>query len=299
MDDRARWEPLVDADWIRRDGFVVVKDVFSHDEVESMRAALLAVRDREHEAGLALPFDADMPANVRVNGDLPGKGELRRFDYLVFDPRIISCARQALGDALLYFGDSTFQTGEGERGFHRDNADRDDRSGPDWKGDDYSLVRIGVYLQDHAMHSGGLQVKVGSHLASEPRRTPTVRLPCAKGDIAIWNLRITHSGNFVRPRGLDVCLPPSIEGRIPRFLRVPEERERVAVFLTYGLAGDRHTDHYIDWQRSRAECVSHWEHSGTGAYLEALAESRGVQLSRPIPSYGARSRSRERLCEVA
>ena len=47
-----------------------------------------------------------------------------------------------------------------QRGFHKDNADRVDPNAPDWNGR-YTVLRFGIYLQDHYRHTGGLTCGTG------------------------------------------------------------------------------------------------------------------------------------------
>src|SRR4029077_21275272 len=116
-----------------------------------------------------------------------GRGDLLCKRHLwrgVIDKRILDIARRLLPPhPLVYFGDSVYQVGNGYPGFHRDNIDRDDLNGPDWQ-DSYPILRMGIYLQDHRHHSGGLKVKVGSHLREDGR--PFI-VDSEPGDIVVWN----------------------------------------------------------------------------------------------------------------
>ena len=54
------------------------------------------------------------------------------------------------------------------------------------------------------------------------------------GDLVVWNLRTSHSGNNVRLKFWpSLSLPPRIESRIPLFLRVPPQDE---IFEPFGEA---------------------------------------------------------------
>jgi hypothetical protein len=198
------------------------------------------------------------------------------------DERLVTVARALLGAPPVHFRDSAVGIGGSLRGWHKDNrnSDRYAPDGEDWQGD-YPLVRMGIYCEDHARHSGGLAVRRGSHRLSDAPRVrvartfwgavrrvrngPHVRelatgmlhagrpvhVASRAGDLVAWNMRITHQGHTVRPRGLPgLKLPPVFENRLPAALQRPEECERVAIFLSYG-APSHHTDRFVEWLKER------------------------------------------------
>jgi hypothetical protein len=176
------------------DGFVVVRKVFSAEEIDEMRRQV----QRQVEADRAEGRFED--SFFRYMGVKSGKGDLLSKIHLrgiLLDERILEIARSLLPPKpLVYFGESTYQLGSSGRYFHRDNVDRSKAEGPDWRGE-YTLLRLGIYLQDHRRHSGGLKVRNGSHLHDGGR-------PCLVdsevGDVVVWNMRTLHSGNAVRLR---------------------------------------------------------------------------------------------------
>lgn len=211
--------------------------------------------------------------------------ELRDDDYVLLDERVVACVKQLLGPTIVYHGDSTVHLGEGQRGFHKDCADRGDPKGVDWQGE-YRVIRFAIYLQDHELHSGGLKVRHRSHRHVSHHLGRAVNLDTRAGDIAFWYLTTAHSGNVVRVRGLsDVCLHPRLERLLPHSLRVPEELERMSIFCTYGAPGE-HLDHYIEYQSRRPDVPKHWRQCGVGEHLSALAARRGVELRRPSADFG-------------
>ena len=92
-------------------------------------------------------------------GDLLSNPLLR--DVLL-DGRLVGIASQLLGsDQIVYAGDSSFTINSGQHGYHKDNADRTDKNAPDWQGR-YTILRFGIYLQDHTEHTSGLNLRVRS-----------------------------------------------------------------------------------------------------------------------------------------
>ena len=68
--------------------------------------------------------------------------------------------------------------------------------GPDWS-EDYKMIRIGVYLQDHDKFSGGVKLEEGSHKLPF-NKGKRVLADTKAGDVVVWDLRTYHSGNSVK-----------------------------------------------------------------------------------------------------
>src|SRR6266567_6460350 len=136
-----------------QEGYLLIHDVFSRDEVEAFREAIIKLK-----------ANPNLLARSARNW-IVFRGSLFNYKILEgvpFDDRILEIARSILGDSFVYFGDSSVQTGQGPRGLHRDNIDRFALLGPDWNGD-YPLLRMGIYIGDFVSNSGGLKIVPRSH----------------------------------------------------------------------------------------------------------------------------------------
>jgi hypothetical protein len=236
------------ADRFARDGYVIVRQVFSAEEIDDMRRQVQRQVEADRAEG---KFEVSFYQYMGVKsgkGDLLSKVHLRA---ILLDERILEIARSLLpSKPLVYFGESTYQLGSGGRYFHRDNVDRSKAEGPDWHGE-YTLLRLGVYLQDHRRHSGGLKVRIGSHLHDGGR---SCLVDSEVGDVVVWNMRTLHSGNAVRLRfwpGFARLEPIGRwrrlkigEDMIPSWMQLPLERERAALFMSFGVES-AHLDRYI------------------------------------------------------
>ena len=131
-------------------------------------------------------------ASRGASGELLGRPRLRD---VILDGRLVEIARQILGqEEIVYAGDSSFTVGMRQRGWHKDNSDRKDPNGADWQGR-YTILRFGIYLQDHRKHTGGLNLRVGSHTTTDQPAGKSIYVRTGVGDVGVWSLRITHSGN--------------------------------------------------------------------------------------------------------
>ena len=257
-------------------GYAVKYGVFSKEEIAEMRDKVRL--QYEEDERNKITFNLAKTSAKYNRGDLLSKRHLRS---ILLDPRIIQMAKDVLDtDRLVYFGDSTYQIGTGARGFHRDSVDREYKSGPDWE-DGYNIIRIGIYLQDHANYSGGLKIKIASHKNASGK---TIFINSNAGDVATWSLKTLHSGNAVRLKGMRGFSidNSSIENRIPDFLKKEQQQERMSLFMTYGVAGP-FVDRYIsEYMLKRADVMESLKASNYDNEAIQFIASRGIDLIRPL-----------------
>lgn len=276
--------PTVDPTALRVHGYTVVEQLLDNSEVEHLRNVAVETIDRLEQAGLTT-IDHGVEGDIRASScDLLSIPALRG---VLLDSRLLQVISQLLGGEPCYFGDSSLRVGKtGARAWHRDNVDRiRSQGGLDWH-DPYTLLRCGLYLQDQSSHSGGLALRPGSNRPG--RRLPTLpKLVAARaGDLVAWDLRTVHSGEVVRLRGLPrVALNPRVQTRLPEALRVPDDRERIVLFMTFGLAGPQ-LDHFIGYGKTRDYMRISWKSSRFGAEVWEEAANSGLRVLHPIPEYG-------------
>lgn len=265
-----------------RDGYLLIKNVFSKEEIEQIREKAYKSFEEDKRKNLTFKHPSKMTNAVYAKGDILSKDHLR--DVLL-DERILYLVKEVLGAPPVYFGDSNYHFGVGFRGFHRDNVDRTDMTAPDWDGD-YPIVRLAIYLQDHKQYSGGLKVRVGSH--KNPTGKP-VFIDSEEGDVAIWNLRTMHSGNAVRLKffkNLSIN-KAGREGMIPAFLKKDQQKERATLFMTFGLKS-KHLDRYIEKHMlGREDILSYLKVSRFDPKVFELAKQKNLEVLKLIPEYGS------------
>ena len=272
---RSKWpkfEPLQAREAVQffdEHGWVIFRNVFDAAEIHEFRAAVESIR----QTGYA--------------GDLLSSKDLGGSRFIL-EGRIVGIVKTVLRGAPCYFGDSSASIDVGAMGFHKDNPDREDARAPDWRSP-YTLIRIGVYLQDHAAHSGGLAVRDRSHLEVNRNKGRPLAIPTKQGDLVLWSLRTTHSGYAARlktfpwvfvPMPLVKVLGSSrLAGAsvLPRFFRPLEMDSRLAIFATYGI-NDEHQARYLAYLRTRQYAVSKWRATVYDDSIFDAAEARGVRL---------------------
>uniref|UniRef100_UPI0040481AA4 phytanoyl-CoA dioxygenase family protein n=1 Tax=Algoriphagus sp. TaxID=1872435 RepID=UPI0040481AA4 len=233
----------INKDLFEENGFVVVRNVFSESEISELRKLVYQTLEEDIQSNRAIkivsPNRSEKHKNVFYT---VGDFLIKPLHSLLLDERILSIARTILGGQPAHFGESNYQVGVGDRGFHRDGVDRVFPIGSDWS-EDYHIIRIGVYLQDHDKCSGGLKVQAGSHKNAKGKR---ILLDSRAGDVVVWDLRTFHSGNSVRLTiAPNLPLGCRIENRLPSWLIIEEEQERIGCFMVFGL-DNKHLHRHIE-----------------------------------------------------
>jgi hypothetical protein len=269
-----------------RHGIVILKNFLSGDVQTAVRKILISRLEAARAAGNVLRF-GNFPDADFLLGDVLTVRELDPYDNIFFTPEAVRMAKALLvTEDLLYWGDSSIQFGEGARGFHKDNVDRLDGTQDDWSRE-YELLRCGVYFQDHLRHSGGLKVRLGSHNYPTHRRGKIVDVSTENGDLVIWNMRLTHSGNYKRLRFPNwISLHPKLEGLAPSFAFAPEQTRRIAAFCSFGKSGT-HADRYIERMNAReSDYKPYFQHARNRTDAAAIASGHGVSFRLPNEFYG-------------
>lgn len=279
--------PGVDCAKFWRDGYLLIRNVFDKHEVEAFRRGI---------------YESE-----NLTGDLLSNPRLRS---IILDERILGIAERILGQTPVYWGEGTAQIKVAPRGWHKDNVDRENINGPDWKGK-YPIIKFAIYPQDHYNHSGGLNIRRGSHNTALIKGPPwlvgtNAYMDTRIGDVVVWNLRATHSGaGYVLkfPRGLQIepdlgpRLPYSLDfigrtsqrllgrgtrlAKLPSFLIAKPERDRCIIFFTMGAEGP-HLERYLAYLKTEKFMVDIWKNSTYDSSVWEAVEGKNI-LVRPIP----------------
>lgn len=259
----------VDSGAFWREGYLIVRELFTSEEFLRMRERVLAslhLRERENRPVV------DALADPLLS------------EY-VYDPRLINTARLLLqSEDIAYYGDGSYavvghnyQPGRDVGGWHRDNTDRSNVDAPDWRSR-YTLIRFGFYLQDHRRTSGGLIVRRTSHdriLTGWKAHFFDRYLNNGLGDVDVWSMRIQHAGLGRCLRWLPgIALGPTLQRLLPEVIQAPfGEGERAALWISYGV-DDAHLARHCDYLMTRTERVEMWQHAH---YEPAVLEACGAK----------------------
>ncbi|MEO7851676.1 MAG: hypothetical protein ABIR94_05365 [Rubrivivax sp.] len=267
-------------------GIVILKDYLPPSSRDGLRAAL----ERKLECATRLHSVERLAAYPRADfllGDILAIRELNDVDYIFFRNGLLDAVRAILAsEQLLYWGDSSVQFGEGGRGFHKDNVERHDASHDDWQGD-YGLIRCAFYFQNHVGHSGGLKVRLGSHNIADHRHGKICDIASSYGDVVVWSMRLTHSGNNRKLRALPhLALHPRLEARAPSWLVLPEEQRRISAFCAFGRPGSHARSYIAKMNNRQADYAPYFRRARRPSEAVELLQRHGVSFAQPNDYYG-------------
>ena len=257
-------------------GYIVIKNAFTEEEIDKIRSATLESLASRRAQGKG--FTSDKNASGEAYFGLPellSVSELAALDYVALHPKITNLVQQLIAGPVCYFGDSTAQIGTGDRGFHKDNVDRSDPNGADWQSN-YDVLRLAIYTQDTYSYSGGMQLRMKSHLCANRFDGNPKNIRLKKGDILVWKLTTTHSGNTLLPRIFPEFsrILPRITSYLPSWLFRPYESERVALFMSFGALNSTHTKNYLRYLENRSDTYAF----SPKEFQAHLAQQRNIAL---------------------
>jgi hypothetical protein len=241
-------------------GWLHIKNMFSAAEIEEFREKAYAMK--------ALGYTGDLLANEPTSS-------------LIYDSRIIDIIKLILKtDKPVYFGDSSGSNigNVGAAGFHKDNPDKFNGNNPDWQSD-YTIIRMGIYCQSHDEYSGSVALRDKSHTTVNSEKGKPFLVNNKAGDLVIWSLRTSHSGNSLRSKLLpNFFVHPWWYHKLPGFLFRGQEKERVAYFMTYG-KDDKHLRRYLTYLLKRRYMVETWKQNNySQQILDAVKQKGNLKL---------------------
>lgn len=262
-----------------RDGYVVIPDVLSADDVSAMRAFLESLFD----SGVTYKGD------VQIRGGVEGRGGGVRHDifarypetrFLMTHPQILGALRSLLGPQVVFLPEMAAHDSRYGH-WHKDTTPME-RAGLTFHwSPDFRFVECGIYLQDNDEYGGGLDVVPGSH--REPDHTPPAPkitlvqrlraklgrpierqpppppveengfgIPSKAGDLVIFDFHLNHMAT--QPTACSVN-------------EVPADKRKLALFFACS-ANNQYVAPYIDFIRGQYEHLKHGHE-----YPQALAET--------------------------
>lgn len=222
---------------IDKNGYILIKNVFSSAEVDIMRKMAL------EEDGL--------------QGDLLSSDKL---SSVMMDERILNIFKECLdSEKLYYFADSSLSINRaGKGGFHKDSTNRHIKGSKEFTDINYSLLRMGIYLQDHGKSSRGLCLREGSHLHQSCSVGKILNVKSEIGDVVIWKLSTTHSANAqVISMFPNTSFHPLIARFVPDIFKQEATNPRIALFMCFGL-NDDYAKEYREYLKTRQYAVDRW-----------------------------------------
>ena len=257
---------MQESEVFKRQGFAHIKGLLSADEVAHYKALLQKI------SGLT-DYNFDFKHAVSGYSMADGIVQFKEFWPLIYHEKLIRNLQVLMHRQPRFVQHADLHVHHGGVGWHRDNAYRTFMKGPDWdeSKEEYSIVRVAIYLQSSRESHFKMGVIPGSHRRESflnrlemnggriygrlTRNLPpfylTVKplwIPLEPGDCLIFDQRLLHTGTHIRG---------------PKY----------SMYLGYG-ADDVHSRNHLDYYHSQKEM-------GYSSFPEALARILSQKLLLP------------------
>ena len=234
-------------------GYFLLRKLFSDEECKKLRLEI----NRHFKLPLRELKQNDI--NFRTFVEPDGVTKNKKFWKIIFNKKILSVIRSIIGKDICYTQHSDLHINLGAGKYHRDNAFRLFKNGPDWyeEKQKYKVLRIAIYLSDYKTSGSSLIVfpnsnKKETFLTKIEMRfwnylrffwskrlnknylshfffsSKTVNLKHKAGDCIIFDQRMIHAGGVVN-------------GDLPKY----------SIFLSFGAKNNLHTNNHHKYYLSR------------------------------------------------
>ena len=173
-------------------GFLIIKGVYSKNEIESMRE--LCLEFFKKGGGFANAGGYARPAWVE---DSSFKKLLEIYNMEKIKEIVSNCA----GEKVSFIGHSDLHLNR-TVGWHKDQLNGEARKfqkRSPWDvvdGETMKIYKVNLYLQDHSLNQDALSVRIGSHKFSDMKSGAVEHTKPALGDVLLFDQRITHRGGW-------------------------------------------------------------------------------------------------------
>lgn len=227
---------------IHNDGFVLIKNLLSIDEVRQLRKL---VKNHFRYSGVLANSGLTQP-----NGAV----EVSQLGWLFYHPKILGIMRQLLGQEEIMFTSHCDLHCRTLSAWHKDDGMKVMKGGyfgfPAYDQENCKVYKVALYLQDHEHNKAGLTVRKGSHRFLDIDQGEEVYLKTKVGDAIIFDVRLTHTGqqniypveflekpNAVINKVLKKVfkLSPKTSEQYLKTIYDALYGDRLSIFFTYGL----------------------------------------------------------------
>lgn len=241
-------------EFFQKNGFAYFKNVFSGNEVATMRQQVLEIFKKPSE--FAGDWD-DKPPLTAIRADLFNRYQQLR--WIFYKPEIHAALKKILGDDIGFVPESVAHY-KGFGSWHKDTTSQENTGMHSQHEADWLMVECAVYMQDNVKeYGGGLDVVPGSHkskddflskkgnnvvdrllnkvstkMVQNKKSKQAFHIPSKAGDFIFFNKKLDHRAS--------PCKSPN----------VPVDKEKLAAFFIGGV-NNKHLGHYIDYIKNRKD----------------------------------------------
>lgn len=228
-----------------RNGFLLLPDVLSQEQVRGLREFLVRIYD--------------------VEARRPGDDDVTRYDvicrypearWLVGHPPLVGALKSLLGNDFAFLHEwSAHDSYFG--GWHKDTTGQETNGKLFHYAADYRMVQVAIYLQDNGEYGGGVDVIPGTHRERTDRYVRTGAPPKLTFWQRAWR-KLRHYGLLPAEKERAYSIPSRAgdvvifhtrachQATQPKTTPVPPEYRKLAIFLMAS-ANNEHARTYMDW----------------------------------------------------
>ncbi|RDH77715.1 hypothetical protein DVS77_15230 [Mycolicibacterium moriokaense] len=275
------------------DGIFVVRNALSQAEIGELRDILVRHLTM---GGLRFSLGKTQPNAAEMVPDL---------SFIFAHPRILAVVKQVLGETNVIFTGHCDIHMNMLSGWHKDSGENVPGgyfTGPYMTSADCRVFKVAIYLQDSGRRDG-FTARLGSHRETVLRAGNKVRVQSRTGDIVVFDVRITHTGQLPDPvekglKGVSLALnrgerdreDPVWVSRIKAlYSKLIGRRDRLSLFFTFGAANSFTYDFARSNMSRQAREGATIGSAGLPSQLKDALEREGVQLSDAV-------RTRDEAC---
>lgn len=177
---------------LRDDGYIVIHDVFSREEISKMRESCLRYFSNDggfnNSGGMAKP-------------DWIKEASLKEVLDIYESKNIGGIISKLVGESVEFIGHNDLHLNRSV-GWHKDQLNGEARRfqiNSPWEtvgGESMKIFKANLYLQSHSENSDGLTVRKGSHKYPEMLKGIVKQINPKEGDLVLFDQRISHRANW-------------------------------------------------------------------------------------------------------
>lgn len=175
-----------------KEGFIIIKSVFSAEQIEKMRK--IALKFFSNGEGFSNAGGFAKPDWIKVD-------ELSSLLEEVDLNKIESLISKYVGENVCFIGHNDLHLNRSV-GWHKDQLNGEARRyqlNSPWEtvnGETMKIFKVNLYLQDHSINNDGLTIRVGSHKFPQIDRGIVQQVKPSIGDIILFDQRISHKATW-------------------------------------------------------------------------------------------------------
>ena len=261
---------------ISNNGFVLIKNVLSNYEIQQLRKL---VQNYFKNQGILGNSGLTQP-NAAV--------EVPKIGWVFYHPKILQLMRQLLGQNEIMFTSHCDVHYRTLSGWHKDDGMTVMEGGyfgeSTYDKANCCVYKVAIYLQNHYNNRGGLTVRKGSHKFPERDRGEEVYLRTKSGDIIIFDVRLTHTGQQnISPFPFLEKPNKLLQKALYKTLKIPDKQskqylknvydnllsERLSIFFTYGLPNEYTKSFAINNMKRQL-----WQNKNTKIFLSSVTRQQ-------------------------